>query len=69
MAYSAETTFLRFPRCPFHVEWPGLVADLFKDVGEIEHVLTATVCFALVVYACKVFIPDEGVVWCPESGP
>lgn len=33
---------------------------------QVEHVLTAITGLGLVIAVCKVFIPDENLVWCPE---
>ncbi|XP_078320692.1 autophagy-related protein 9A-like isoform X2 [Crassostrea virginica] len=37
-----------------------------EDVLAVEHVLTTMTVAGLIVTACKVFIPDEHLVYCPE---
>ncbi|XP_067005756.1 autophagy-related protein 9A isoform X2 [Anabrus simplex] len=38
-----------------------------EDVLTVEHVLTAITVLGAIVAACRVFIPDENLVWCPEK--
>lgn len=38
-----------------------------EDVLTVEHVLTAITTLGMLVAACRVFIPDEHLVWCPEK--
>lgn len=37
-----------------------------EDVLAVEHILTTMTIAGLIVTACKVFIPDEHLVYCPE---
>ncbi|GLV38783.1 Autophagy-related 9 [Carabus blaptoides fortunei] len=38
-----------------------------EDVLAVEHVLTTITVLGSIVAACRVFIPDENLVWCPEK--
>ncbi|XP_077978282.1 autophagy-related protein 9A-like [Glandiceps talaboti] len=38
-----------------------------EDVLTVEHVLTLITLLGLVVTCCRLFIPDEYLVWCPET--
>ncbi|KAK4021382.1 hypothetical protein OUZ56_003298 [Daphnia magna] len=38
-----------------------------EDVITVEHVLTLITILGAVVAGCRVLIPEENVVWCPES--
>ncbi|XP_070566491.1 autophagy-related protein 9A-like [Ptychodera flava] len=38
-----------------------------EDVLTVEHVLTLMTLLGLVVTCCRMFIPDEYLVWCPEK--
>lgn len=37
-----------------------------EDVLTAEHALTAMTILGGVVAACRAFVPDENMVWCPE---
>ena len=38
-----------------------------EDVLAVEHVLTIMTGLGVVIAVCRVFIPDENMVWCPEK--
>ncbi|XP_072029562.1 autophagy-related protein 9A-like [Amphiura filiformis] len=38
-----------------------------EDVLTVEHVLTAMTLLGLIVTVCRTFIPDENLIWCPET--
>ncbi|XP_071956451.1 autophagy-related protein 9A-like [Antedon mediterranea] len=38
-----------------------------EDVLTVEHVLTLMTLLGLVVTVCRTFIPDENMIWCPET--
>ncbi|XP_015116924.1 autophagy-related protein 9A isoform X2 [Diachasma alloeum] len=38
-----------------------------EDVLTVEHVLTTITCLGALVAAARAFIPDENLVWCPET--
>ncbi|XP_046643932.1 autophagy-related protein 9A-like [Daphnia pulicaria] len=38
-----------------------------EDVITVEHVLTIMTVLGAVVAGCRVLIPEENIVWCPES--
>jgi len=38
-----------------------------EDVLNVEHVLTIITCLGGVIAICRVFLPDENIVFCPEK--
>ncbi|XP_006825096.1 autophagy-related protein 9A-like [Saccoglossus kowalevskii] len=38
-----------------------------EDVLTVEHVLTLMTILGLIVTCCRLFIPDDHLVWCPET--
>ena len=38
-----------------------------EDVLNVEHVLTIITCLGGVIAICRVFLPDENLVFCPEK--
>ncbi|XP_011304017.1 autophagy-related protein 9A isoform X2 [Fopius arisanus] len=38
-----------------------------EDVLSVEHILTTITCLGALVAAARAFIPDENLVWCPET--
>ena len=44
-----------------------LLSVVDEDTLTVEHVLTIITCLTALVAACRALIPDENVVWCPET--
>eukprot|EP00057_Strongylocentrotus_purpuratus_P009414 XP_011663888.1 PREDICTED: autophagy-related protein 9A [Strongylocentrotus purpuratus] len=38
-----------------------------EDVLTVEHVLTTVTLLGVAVTICRTFIPDENLIWCPET--
>ncbi|XP_034239264.1 autophagy-related protein 9A [Thrips palmi] len=44
-----------------------LLSVIDEDTLTVEHVITIITCLTAVVAACRALIPDENIVWCPET--